>query len=70
MIANKIAGKITRVSKALPQKNSVTNEEEILRERYISVVERQQIIDDVRYNNGIFKNNKLIRLYNKSSIWI
>ena len=30
------------------QYNSVTNEEEILRERYISPEERQKIIDDLR----------------------
>ena len=53
MIANIIAGKITRVSKALPQKNSVTNEEEILREKYVSLVERQQIIDDLRLINNV-----------------
>ena len=33
---NKIADKITTVSKTSQQSNSVTNEEEILRERYIS----------------------------------
>ena len=37
---NNIAEKITRVPKALPQNNSVTNEEEILRERYVSSEER------------------------------
>ena len=38
LIANKIADKITKVSKASPQNNSetVTNEEEILKERHIS----------------------------------
>ena len=30
------------------QHNSVTNEEEIFRERYISSEERQKIIDDLR----------------------
>ena len=34
-IGNKIADKITRVSKTSPQNNSKTNEEEILRERFI-----------------------------------
>ena len=31
LIGNKIADKVTGVSKTLPQNNSVTNEEEILR---------------------------------------
>ena len=36
LIGNKIADKITRISKILPQNNSERDEEEILRERYIS----------------------------------
>ena len=44
---NKIADKITRSSKTLPQNNLETNEE-ILREKYISLELRQKIIDDVR----------------------
>ena len=38
MTANKIADKITKVSKTPPQNNSetVTNEEEILKEKHIS----------------------------------
>ena len=39
---------ITRVSKNSPQNNSETNEEEILRERYISPELRHKIIDDLR----------------------
>ena len=35
LIGNKIADKITRVSKTSPKNNSETNVEEILRERYI-----------------------------------
>ena len=31
-----------------PKNNSETNEEEILREKYISPEQRQQIIDDLR----------------------
>ena len=46
LIVNKITGKITRLSKASRQNNSVTNEKEILRERYTSPEERQ-IIDDL-----------------------
>ena len=36
LIGNKLADKITRISKILPQNNSERDEEEILRERYIS----------------------------------
>ena len=36
LIGNKIADKITRISKILPQNNSERDEEEILWERYIS----------------------------------
>ena len=38
---NKIADKITRVSKTSPKRNSKTNEEEILREKHISPELRQ-----------------------------
>ena len=48
LTGNKIADKITRVSKTSPKNNSETNEEEILRERYISPELRQKIIDDLR----------------------
>ena len=37
LIRNKIADKITRVSKASLQNNSETNEEEVLREIYIYI---------------------------------
>ena len=36
LIGNKIADGITKVSKNLPQNNSKRNEEEMLREKYIS----------------------------------
>ena len=48
LIGNKIADKITIVSETSPENNSVANEEEILKERYISPEERQKIIDDLR----------------------
>ena len=48
LIGDKIANKVTRVSKTSPQNNSLTNEEKILRERYVSPEERQKIIDDLR----------------------
>ena len=47
-ISNKIADRTTKVSRTSPQNNSVTNEKEVLRERYISPEERQKIIDDLR----------------------
>ena len=48
LIGNKIADKITRVSKTPPKNNSETNEEEILTERFIPSELRQKIIDDLR----------------------
>ena len=48
LIGNKIADKITRVSKTFPKNNSEKNEEEILIEKYISPDLRQKIIDDLR----------------------
>ena len=47
LIGNKIADKITRVSKTSPQNNLETSEE-ILREKHISLELRQKIIDDLR----------------------
>ena len=48
LIDNQIVDKITRVLNISSKHNSVTNEEEILRERYISLEEIQKIIDDLR----------------------
>ena len=52
MIANKIANKITKVSKNSQQNNleTVTNEndKEILKERNMSSEKRQEIIDNLR----------------------
>ena len=44
----KLLTKITIVSKTSPKNNSDKNEEGILRERYISPEQRQNIIDDLR----------------------
>ena len=72
LIGNKIADKIGRVSKTSPQNNLETNEEEILRERYVSPDLRHKIIQHPRlrtekywetninriiYNNEMSKNN-------------
>ena len=57
MISNKIADKITKISRTLPQNSSETfeskrkntgSDEEIPKERYISPEERQKIIEDLR----------------------
>ena len=48
LIENKIADKITKVSKTSPQNTSKTNEEEIFRERHISPEQRHKIIDNLR----------------------
>ena len=51
LIGNKIANRITKVSRSSPHHNSetITNEHhnEIPREKYISPEERQKIIDDI-----------------------
>ena len=44
LIGNKIADKITRVSKASPKNNLKTNEEETLREKSITSQLRQKIL--------------------------
>ena len=49
---NKIANKITKVSKSLPQNNSETNEEEILREKKVLLMiwdQKKKIIDNLRF---------------------
>ena len=52
LIGNKIANKITNVSRRSPQNNSVTitNEHDkgIPKERYVSPEERQKVIGDLR----------------------
>ena len=48
LIVHRIANKITRVSKTSPKNNSETNEEEILKERYIPPEQRQKIIGNLR----------------------
>ena len=53
LIGNKIDDKIARVSKTSRNNNSVTNEEEILREKYMMSPElRQKVIDDLRLTEG------------------
>ena len=48
MIGNKIADRITKVSKTSPKNNSETNEKEILSERFIISKLRQKMTDDLR----------------------
>ena len=52
LIGNKIADRITKVSKRFQQNNSETvtheHDKEIPKERYISPEQRQKIIDDLR----------------------
>ena len=43
LIGNQIVDKITRALKTFPKNNSETNEEEILREKYISPELRQKV---------------------------
>ena len=55
-IGNKIADKITSVSKTSPRNNLVTNKDEIPREMYISPEKRQKIIDDLRLRTQLRSN--------------
>ena len=48
MTGNKIADRIKKASQTPPQNNSVTNNEEILREKHIPSEDRQKIVDDLR----------------------
>ena len=48
LIGNKIADRIMKVSKISPRNNSETNEEEILRERFIPPELRYKVINDLR----------------------
>ena len=48
LIGNKIADKITRVSRTFPKNNPETSEEEILRERFIPSELSHNITDDLR----------------------
>ena len=53
-IGNKIAVKITRVSKTFPEINSRTNAEEVLRERLIPSELRHKINDDLRLSKDSY----------------
>ena len=76
LIGNKIADKITKVSKNSQQNNkdivTTENDKEIPLKRYISPEKRQKIIDNVRlilkYKNGISNIDKFVRQYAKSTI--
>ena len=77
MIGNKIADKITSVSKKFTKElpndeTEVDVERATPKKRYISPEERQQIIDELRlvwlYNNGISKNSKFVRQHIKWTI--
>ena len=48
LIGNKIADRITKVSKTSPKNTSETKEEEILRERFITPRLKHKIINDLR----------------------
>ena len=48
LIGNRIADKIRKASKTSPKNNSKTNEEKILRERFIPLELRHKIIDFLR----------------------
>ena len=49
--------KVTRVSKTLPHNNLETNQEKILRERYISLELTKKIIYDLWLKKNLYNNN-------------
>ena len=61
IIGNKIADRAAKVSKTLPQNNPETNEEEIIREGYISPEKRLKIIDNLR----LIHSQYIIKEYQK-----
>ena len=61
IIGNKIADRAAKVSKTLPQNNPETNEEEILREGYLSQEKRRKIIDNLR----LIHSQYIIKEYQK-----
>ena len=48
MIGDRIAGRITKVSKTSPKNHSEANEEQILKERFIPPELRHKTINDLR----------------------
>ena len=48
LIGNKIADRNTKVSKTSPKNNSQTNEEEILRGKFVAPELRHKIVNDIR----------------------
>ena len=54
LIGNKIADEITRASKYFPKNNSESKDEDILREKYISLELRQKNIDELRLKEEKF----------------
>ena len=68
LIDNKIANKITQISKISQQNNSETvannHDKEVPKERYVYPEERQEVIDELGlkyYKNGISKNLKVLK---------
>ena len=60
MIGNKIAERITKVSKNSSNHNSETNEEEILREEFLPPELRHNTINDLRFNEENYLLFKII----------
>ena len=70
LFGDQISNRITKVSRNLQQNNlekvTYENDKEMPKERYISAVERQEIIYKLRlkqYNNGISKTNKSFKKF-------
>ena len=60
MIGNKIAERVKKVSKNSSNNNSETNEEEILREKFLPPELRHNTINDLRFNEENYLLFKII----------
>ena len=60
LIGNKIAERVTKVSKKFSNNTSETNEEEILRETFLPPELRHNTINDLRFNEENYLLFKII----------
>ena len=60
MIGNKIAERVTKVSKKFSNNTSETNEEEILSEKFLPPELRHNTINDLRFNEENYLLFKII----------
>ena len=62
LIGNEIAERVKKVSKNSSNNNSETNEEEILREKFLPPELRHNTINDLRFNEENYLLSKIIMI--------